>query len=63
MASSGDSSNCEDMWQKVAGIEGSVAGTLSKSRLRGKAFGSDRPAAIGEEDLIAIGLAFFIVTR
>ena len=49
----------------VAGIVGAVVGTLGGARLRGamaKAFGSDRPAAL-VEDLIAIGLAFFIVSR
>lgn len=49
----------------VAGIVGAVAGTLGGARLRGamaSAFGSDRPAAI-VEDLIAIGLAFFVVSR
>ena len=49
----------------VAGLVGAVAGTLGGARLRAamaKAFGSDRPAAL-VEDLVAIGLAFFVVSR
>ncbi len=47
----------------ILGILGSVAGTLGGAKVRGvlaRAFGKDLPAAL-LEDVIAIGLAFFVV--
>ena len=49
----------------IAGIVGAVVGTLGGAKLRAllaKSFGKDQPAAF-LEDVIAIGLAIFIVTR
>ena len=49
----------------IAGILGAIVGTLGGAKLRAamaKAFGKDTPAAL-IEDVIAIGLAFFVVTH
>ena len=49
----------------IAGVIGAVSGTLGGAEARArlsKAFGKDLPAAL-VEDLVAIGLAFLIVTR
>ncbi|MDQ2835566.1 MAG: DUF4126 domain-containing protein [Acidobacteriota bacterium] len=49
----------------ITGVLGAVVGTVGGAKLRGalaKAFGRDMPAAL-LEDLVAIGLAIFVVTR